>query len=169
MLWNLVRHPVRHFISRWNWKSAVLSSAVRSTLFFVVNLQGGLPAAQAAFLTELVFRACTAGFYGALTQAFRHVRPAWQGTLAAVVLLPLSTHTLELAVHYTRGTSRLAQSIAVSVVFTAFSTAFNLYAMRQGALVVGEGRASIWEDLRRTPRLIGEFASGILRGFTRFA
>ena len=41
-------------------------------------------------LTEFCYRAITAGFYGALTQAFRKVEPLWQGTLAAlaVILMP---------------------------------------------------------------------------------
>jgi hypothetical protein len=48
-------------------------------------------------------------------------------------------------------------SIAASVVFTALSTLFNLYAMRRGALIVGAGRGSLLEDLRRSPALLADF------------
>ena len=90
VLRNLVRHPVRYFVRRWNWKSAVLSSLVRSALFFLANIGAGFDAARSAFLTELVFRSTTAGFYGALTQAFRDVRPVWTGTVAGMILLPVT-------------------------------------------------------------------------------
>jgi hypothetical protein len=64
-----VRHPVKYLLHRWNWKSAVLSSLLRASLFFATNLAAGLPAAIAAMKTELVFRGVTSGFYGALTEA----------------------------------------------------------------------------------------------------
>ena len=169
VLLKVVRRPVEHFIRRWNWKSAILSSLVRSCLFFFANLDAGLSAARSAFLTELVFRATTAGFYGALTQAFRDVRPVWTGTLAGMILLPLTTHLIELIVHYLRGTARLSESIALSIAFTALSTSFNLYAMRQGALTVGEGSQSLWQDICRVPRLVRDFATMLVRGLLRLA
>jgi len=146
-----------------------MSSLVRSTLFFVANLGAGLPAARSAFLTEIVFRSTTAGFYGALTQAFRDVRPVWTGTAAGMVVLPVTTHLLEFVVHDWRGTERLGESIALSVGFTALSTSFNLYAMRRGALTVGDGSQSLWCDLRRVPRLLLDFSRIIVRGICRFA
>jgi uncharacterized membrane protein YagU involved in acid resistance len=169
VLLDLIRHPVDHFIRRWNWKSAVLSSIVRSTLFFLANLDAGLSAARAAFLTELIFRSSTAGFYGALTQAFRQIRPVWTGTLAGMIVLPLVAHLLEFIVHYLRGTARLGESITLSVGFTALSTSFNLFAMRRGALTVGEGSQSLWHDVCRIPRLIADFTASLLRGLLRLA
>lgn len=159
VLTDLARRPVTHLVERWNWKSAVLSSAIRSVLFFGVNLGAGLEAARAAFLTELVFRCVTSGFYGAITQAFRNARPVWAGTAAAMLLLPLLTHLLEFAVHWLRGTARLMASLAMSIGFTALSTAFNLFAMRRGALVVGAGCDSIWSDLQRMPLIVVAFAA----------
>ena len=132
-------------------------------IFFAANLTAGWRAASAAFATELVFRACTSGFYGAMTEAFVPVRPAWAAAAATMILLPVLSHTLELAVHFVRGTPELARSIAASVAFTVLSTAFNLFAMRRGALVVGAGRGSLADDLRRTPRLIGAFVLAVIR------
>jgi hypothetical protein len=171
LLRDLVRHPVQHLVRRWNWKSAVLSSAIRSALFFAANLNAGLGAARAAFLTELVFRCATAGFYGALTQAFRRAQPAWTGMVAAMLLLPITTHLLELAVHWLRGTVNLAASLTVSVAFTSLSTCFNLFAMRRGALIVGAASDSIWTDLGRTPRILLAFIGegcGALGRFLRY-
>lgn len=159
----LVRHPVERLVRRWNWKSALLSSASRAVLFFGTNLSAGLDAAVAAMLTELIVRGGTSGFYGALTQAFSGAAPRWAATLTALVVLPLTGHALELLVHWLRGTEKLAASIAVSCLFTIVSTLFNLFAMRRGALIVGTGRASLGQDLRRMPRLIAAFIAEPVR------
>ena len=37
------------------------------------------------------------------------------------------------------------------------STLFNLYAMRRGALIVGENQQPFSHDMRRMPRLMGGF------------
>jgi hypothetical protein len=54
-------------------------------------------------------------------------------------------------------------SMTASVAFTALSTLFNLYAMRRGALLVGTGRQSLWEDLRRLPRIVWDFITLVPR------
>jgi hypothetical protein len=156
VLIGLVRHPTR-LVRLWNWKSAVMSSWFRATIFFFANLSAGWGAAIAAMLTELSFRGVTAGFYGALTQSFCKAEPRWLATLTTMVLLPIATHVTEYFVHWLRGTARLERSIVLSVFFTVISTLFNLYAMRRGALIVGEGRHTLWQDLRRMPRLILAF------------
>jgi hypothetical protein len=152
----LLTHP-QWLVEQWNWKSALMSSAVRGALFFGTNLTAGLDAAGAALLTEFVLRATTAGFYGATTQAFRRVEPAWAATAAVSILLPVMTHSMELVVHWFRGTPELLRSIAVSAVFTVLSTQFNLYAMRRDVLIVGSGSRSLVSDLRAAPRLIVGF------------
>jgi hypothetical protein len=73
------------------------------------------------------------------------------------VLLPLLGHSLELALHWSRGTPRLAESILASMVLTAFSTAFNLFAMRRGALIIGDGSRSLVHDLVQMPTLVAAF------------
>lgn len=162
VLSGLVRHPIERIARRWNWKSAVLSSASRASLFFSANLSAGLDAAFAAMLTEFVFRAMTAGFYGGLTQSFRLATPHWLASITVMVLLPTLTHTIEFFVHYFRGTEKLAASITVSAVFTVISTLFNLFAMRRGVLIVGEGRGSLLADLRQIPRLVVLFVASIM-------
>ncbi|MEQ1730248.1 MAG: hypothetical protein ABL982_17925, partial [Vicinamibacterales bacterium] len=85
------------------------------------------------------------------------------GTAAAMIVLPLVAHSLELCVHWLRGTPALTTSIAVSVGFTAVSTAFNLFAMRHGVLIVGQGRRSVVEDLTALPRLLVLFVVDLAR------
>jgi hypothetical protein len=163
----LLHHPGEAFFRRWNYKSAVLSSLVRGSLFFVVNLGAGPEAATAAMLTEWGFRACTSGFYGALTQAFRRAEPKWLAMLCVLLLLPAVSHGLELAVHWWRGTPELVTSIAASVLLTVVSTGFNLFAMRRGVLVVGDGGRPILEDLRRMPELIVAFITFLTHSCAR--
>lgn len=165
VLRDVARHPGRELIRKWNYKSALTSSSIRGTLFFVTNVTAGLAAAAGALTAEFLFRFATAGFYGAITQAFRRVEPARVGTAAALVVLPLLAHSLEWLVHWSRGTPNLALSISVSIVLTVFSTAFNLFAMREGALIVGEADSQpLWSDLRRLPRLLWRFITRVIAG-----
>jgi hypothetical protein len=165
----LLREPVKYLLHRWNWKSALLSSILRASLFFATNLSAGLPAAVAAMKTELVFRGVTSGFYGAVTEAFREAEPPWAAALTVMVLLPVANHSIELLIHWMRGTHNLLSSILASMILTAFSTLFNFYVMRRGALIVGHGRHSLGMDLLRLPRLALDFVTWLPRYLTRRA
>lgn len=167
VLAGLVRHPVRYLVHRWNWKSAVLSSVFRASIFFFTNLVAGWHAAVGALLAELLLRGATSGFYGAITEAFSAARPVWAGMVAAMVVLPIVNHSLEFLVHWLRGTPKLGLSIGTSVAFTAFSTAFNVYAMRHGVFTVGSKSKSLGEDLGRTLPLLGQFLLAGPRAFVR--
>jgi hypothetical protein len=160
-------HPWHALGRRWNYKAAILSSLLRASLFGATNLSAGGDAALAAMTTELCFRFATSGFYGAMTQAFRRVEPARAGTVAALIILPLIAHSLEFVVHWWRGTAVLGTSIAASVLFTALSTSFNLFAMRRGALIVGRGRRSLLSDLATMPRLLVLFVATAARSLVR--
>jgi hypothetical protein len=158
----LISNPRGMLIELWNWKAAIFSSVIRAFLFLFANITAGWRLATAAMLAEFIYRAATAGFYGAITQAFRKAEPAWAGRVAAIVLLPGVSHLLESAVHVLRGTPHIITSVAASVCFTIVSTLFNLYAMQRGALVVGSEALPLSADLRRMPELIAGFlmASG---------
>jgi len=158
---HLIRNPADSLVRRWNWKSAVLSPLFRSQIFMAVNLSAGWKAALGAMAAEFTYRSLAAGFCGALTQAFRGADPAWLAGFTVAVLLPVLSHSIELLVHWSRGTPNLWASVAASVAFTAISTVFNWYAMRKGVFVVGEGSASLGADLRRIPRILFEF---VIRG-----
>jgi thiamine transporter ThiT len=153
----LLRHPVQHLIVRWNWKAALLSSLLRGTLFFFTNLISGWHAAVGALLAEFALRAATSGFYGAITESLSEAQPSWAATAAAMVVLPCLAHSLEFLVHWLRGTPKLGLSIATSMIFTAFSTAFNLFVMRRGILVTHGKSKSLSHDLSRIPALFLEF------------
>jgi len=157
VLASFVRHPVTSLVQPWNWKSAILSSAVRGLLFFVTNVQAGYGAAWRALATELAYRGVSAGFLGAMTQSFRSASPRWLASCVAMVVLPAAGHTLEWLAHRAGGTPNLRTSMAASVGFTALSTLFHLHAMRRGALIVGEGRAPLFADLQRIPSLLCDF------------
>jgi hypothetical protein len=163
----LMSQPGLYLVARWNWKAALLSSLFRGLIFFGVNARVGWRAAAGALLAEFCLRAATAGFYGALTQSFRRVEPAWQGYVAATICLPVCAHSLELLVHWFRGTPNLAASMLASIAFTAFSTSFNLHAMRRGAFITGEGAGSLSSDFRAVPRLLAALADDVKRAVLR--
>jgi hypothetical protein len=158
VLGGILRHPIRQLILRWNWKSALLSSLLRATIFFFTNLVAGWHAALGAMLAELVLRSVTSGFYGAITESFSAARPAWAATAAAMAALPLLAHSLEFLVHWLRGTPKLGLSIGTSLIFTGLSTAFNLYAMRRGVLITNGKNKSLRDDLSQIPGLLLGFA-----------
>ena len=158
-LGELVRHPAESLLAKWNWKSSLFSSSLRALVFLFANLGAGWHAATGAMLAEFLYRGVSAGFYGAITQALSGAEPPWAAGLVAMVALPLTSHSIELAVHVLRGTPKIITSVIASVCFTAVSTLFNLYAMRRGALVVGKGSDTVAGDLRRVPRLIGGFVA----------
>ena len=153
----LWRHPRETLLMRWNWKASLFSSLCRGGLFFAANAGAGLDAALGAMYAEFAYRSLTAGFYGAITQQFRRAEPRWLAASMVGAGVPLVSHAIEFAVHWLRGTPHLRSSIAASVVFTIVSTLFNLHAMREGVLVVGEGSSSLRADLRRLPRVIFSF------------
>ena len=157
VLEGIIRDPARNLVQRWNWKSAVLSSVLRAGIFFFTNLMAGWHAAVGALLAELALRAVTSGFYGAITELFSEARPVWAAMTAAMVVLPLVNHSLEFLVHWQRGTPKLGLSMTASVLFTACSTAFNVYAMRHGVLTVGGKSKSLREDLARLLPLLVQF------------
>lgn len=150
---SLLCNPYDMVIRRWNWKSAFFSSLSRGLIFLFVNLTAGWSAASGASLAELSYRASTSGFAGALTQAFRSAEPRW----AAAVGLPIVSHLFEFLIHWLRGTPNLVGSITASLVFTFFSTLFNLHAMRRGVLTVGRGSKSLLGDLKSLPMTMFTF------------
>jgi hypothetical protein len=156
-LLQLISRPMETLVHQWNWKAAFTSDLFRAWIFFFANLTAGWRAAAGAMLAEYVFRGITSGFYGAITQNFSRVQPAWQAALAVMILLPLSSHSLEFLVHWLRHTPHLKASIIASVSFTMLSTLFHCYAMRRGAMIVGENAASLGADMRRMPRILGGF------------
>ena len=155
----LISRPFDTLIARWNWKSSLFSSILRALVFLCANLAAGWRAATGAMLAEFIYRGISAGFYGAITQSLREAEPAWAACVAATILLPLISHTIELAIHIIRGTPKIITSVVASVCFTIVSTLFNLSAMRRGALVVGEGGGTVQADLKRVPQLIAGFVA----------
>lgn len=153
----LLGHPIERIVRRWNWKSALLSALVRGGIFFFATLEAGLAAALGAMRLEAAFYILTAGFYGALLEAFRRVEPPWKATLAVMGLLPAVNHSLEFLLHSVGGTERLGRGMAASISFSVLSASFNLFAMRRGALLVGADRQSLGRDLRQLPWLVCQF------------
>src|SRR5262245_36910127 len=160
-------NPWRRLLLRWNWKTALLSACVRGTIFFIANLGAGLDAAIGAMGVEAVLFATLAGFHGALAQAFRRAQPAWAAAMTIMILIPAVNHTIEYVLHYANSTKRIAAGLAASISLSIFSALFNLFVMRRGALIVGDERAPLIDDLRRMPRLVFDFVMIIPRALWR--
>jgi hypothetical protein len=134
-----------------------MSSIMRGSIFFSVNLFASPAAAVSALGTDLLFRPFLSGSYGAFSESFRAARPGWAATFIVAFVLPGLNHLIELSVHWARGTQRLGAGVLASLSFSVISGLFNLFAMRRGVFIVGEGRRPLSEDFRRIPAILIAF------------
>ena len=168
---SVLHHPAQ-LVTRWNWKSVLLAVMVRGGFYFTIyklSRESWL-VTMTAVLVEFLFRFLTAGVFGALVQSFRKARPIWAANVIVSILLPACSHTVEFVTHYAQEkyfydvfaaseNSGRQRTFAISVLFSVISVLFNLYAMRNGVLLVGAGAAtgSFGSDLKRLPRLVADF------------
>lgn len=168
---SLFSHPLQ-IITRWNWKAAFLGATLRASFYFTVYqaARENMRAALTAAIVELGFRFFTSGVSGSLVQSFRRAAPAWLATLIVTISLPVFSHSIEYLTHYVQEVyfagvlpasenNARQYAFALSVLFSAFSAMFNLFAMRHGVLLVGAGREtkSLWSDFKKIPALVFEF------------
>lgn len=173
VLRNLAHHPVQ-IVTRWNWKTSLLGALLRASFYFTVYQASRETwiVTLTAVLVELGFRFITTGIAGAIVQSFRRAKPVWLAGLIVSISLPAFSHAVEFITHYAqeqyfydifaasenKGRQR---AFAVSVLFSAMSALFNLFAMRHGVLLVGAGdeTKTLWGDIKRLPALVGEFVT----------
>lgn len=182
VLRSLASHPLQ-IITRWNWKAALIGACLRASFYFTVyqaareNMRAALTAAG----VELAFRFFTSGASGSIVQSFRHAAPAWLATLFVTITLPIISHSVEYVTHYVQevyfhgilpGSQNNGRqwAFAFSVLFSALSAMFNLFAMRHGVLLVGAGREtkSLWSDFKKIPVLVWEFVTYLPLLIVRF-
>jgi hypothetical protein len=180
---NLTHHPLQ-LLTRWNWKAVLLAMIVRGGFYFTiykVSSESWL-VTLTAVMVELFFRFFTTGIAGALVQSFRKATPVWLASLIVSIMLPAFSHTVEFITHYAQeryffdvfaasqdGVAR-KRAFAISVLFSVISVLFNLYAMRNGALLVGAGEEtqSLKDDFKQIPRLVVEFVIALPVLISRF-
>ena len=173
VLRSLFSHPLQ-IITRWNWKAAVLGAILRASFYFTVYKASkeNWSATLTAVAVEFAFRFFTSGISGAIVQSFRRATPEWLATLIVTISLPIFSHSVEYATHYMQETyfrnvfaasenNARQYAFALSVLFSAFSAMFNLFAMRHGVLLVGAGNETktLWGDFRKIPALVFEFVT----------
>lgn len=156
MLSDLFHRPQR-VLFLWNWKAAVLSIVLRAPIFLGVTIRRGFRVSASAVLTECLFCAITAGFYGAIVQNLRDAQPQWLTLLFLAVAIPGIFQVFEFLLHRLHGTPHLKLAEFISIGVSAISALFNWYAMRRGALLVGGEGGSFGSDIRRLPRLMFSF------------
>lgn len=151
-------HPLEMLVWRWNWKAALFSGLMRSSIYLATHIQHGWRAALGAMSVEFVFRVIVSGAFGSLVQAFHKATPLWLGTLCVMVMLPGIAHLIEFTLHTINGDQSKGSAIIISVSFSIISMIFNLFAMRRGTLLVkDENQQSLWQDLKQFPAIIAEF------------
>lgn len=157
VLWLLATRPFQLLFVGWNWKAAVLSAATRAPVFLLTTIGGGWRRAWVAVMVESAFRISSAGIFAAAIQAFRNARPEWAAALIILLWIPLLSQVLDGLLHLAMHTPNLGAGLLVSLLVTALSSLFNWYAMRRGALLIGEHAHPFWSDLRAIPLLVLSF------------
>ena len=158
----LFRRPLI-ILRLWNWKAAVLSVVLRAPIFLVAGFRRGWAGALSAVLTESVFCAATAGFFGSIVQSFRSAQPQWLALLLITLILPALSQTLEYLLHLVRGTPHLRLAEIASTFVSALSALFNWYVMRRNTLLVGPEGNRFSSDLVRLPGLLLGFVTALPR------
>lgn len=154
----LVRHPIEMLVWRWNWKAALFSGVLRSMIYLFTHLKEGWRAALGAMSVEFFFRLVVSGASGSLVQAFHKAQPVWLATLCVMIMLPAFSHMIEFTLHTLNGDVNKGKAIIISISFSIVSAIFNLFAMRRDALLVKDERAqTLWQDLVKLPKIVGEF------------
>ena len=164
----LICHPVRNLIFRWNWKSALLSPILRGAVVFAAAAGAGPDAAVNAAAVEVLYRNVVSGFCGAMVEAFRSAEPYWAGQLTVLLVVPVISDAFDFMLHWRYATKEFGRSVMISLAVTILSTAFNFFAMRRGALIVGEQRRTLLQDLAMLPALVVAFLSIVLRQVRSF-
>jgi hypothetical protein len=159
----IARNPFRALVAGWNWKAALLSALYRAIIFFAVAMRGGWKAALAALSLEAGYRVIASGFQGAITQSLNRARPQWLAAILILFITPAILQAMEYFIHWLAGTPGLWTAFLISTAAAAVASLFSWFAMRRGALLVGENTSSFGDDLKQMPQLIWLFLSAIPR------
>ena len=149
----LLRDPWHRIALRWNGKAAVLSAMFRGGIFLIASVKSHHAGRASAALTEALFGAISAGFWGTLTQSLRFAEPQWLAELLLAGIFPLIFQIADYYFHVRLGTQVFLIGMICSAGLTFFSSLFNLYIMRRGTLLIGEEGKPFARDLGALPRL----------------
>jgi len=153
-------HPVEMIIRRWNWKAATLSGIMRGSIYFFTHISVGWRAAFSAMSVEFLFRIFNSGASSSIAQSFRSAQPKWLASLLVMIMFPAYAHIVEYTLHTLNGDKNVNKSIVFSIIFSALSAIFNLFAMRRGAMLVKDAEQQpFWRDLKKMPIIFAEFFS----------
>jgi hypothetical protein len=169
-LLHLLRDPWRNVVLRWNGKAALLSAVFRGCIFLIASIKSHHAGRLGGVLAEALFGAVVAGCFGTLTQALRFAHPKWLANLLLAGVFPLLFQLGDFYFHATLGTQVFRIGMIASASFTVFSSAFNLYIMRRGTLLIGDEGKAFSQDLSALPRLALFFViAGVMKGWRLFA
>lgn len=145
--------------THWNWKSAAIAAVLRAGAC-VAALRNVDPHARRHFgIVEAIFVLVTSGFFSALQQQSLSVKSRRLGWLLCVITIPLASLTADSLLHLWLDSGNMRTLGVCALIFTIVSAMFHWHVMQNGALLVGHGSRSFWNDLKRMPRLVASFVA----------
>jgi hypothetical protein len=147
----------------WNWKCALMSAGMRSTVYLLAMLRTGQShagsAALSVVLVEMAYVTLTAGIYAGMQQQAMSFRSRLLGNLTVVFAVPGLAQVLDWLAHRAAGATAPGKATLAVCVFTVISALFHLHVMRRGAFLTGHHGRTLRDDFRRMPRLVGGFVA----------
>lgn len=141
----------------WNWKCALLSATMRSSVYLAAMARSGHRERFAAVLVEIAYVSLTAGLWAGLQQRALGIRRRWLGNLAIVVAVPALAQFFDWTAHRLAGPVPPPRALLAVCAFTLLSALFHLHVMRRGVFLTGTQGRSLVHDFRAIPRMIAGF------------
>ncbi len=99
----------------------------------------------------------TAGIFSAWQQQALNVRSRKLAWVITVLAIPLGSLSLDAMLHLRLDHGNM-RALGIGALFaTLLSATFHWHVMRNGAMLVGRGTGSFWDDMKRMPRLVVTF------------
>jgi hypothetical protein len=146
-----------HALTCWNWKCALLSATARSIIYLLAMLRNGHHGVLSILLVEMAYVTLTAGLYAGMQQKALGLRNRLLGNAIVVLGVPGLAQLMDWLIHRNAGAPIPSKTLLPVCIFTLVSALFHLYVMRRGTFLTNRRSLSLFDDFRRTPRLIAGF------------
>jgi hypothetical protein len=145
----------------WNWKCALLSATVRSSVYVAALAHDRLHSAPALVGVEIAYVSLTAGLWAGLQQRALGLRSRTLGNLAIVVGVPGLSQVFDWLAHRAVGPAAPPRALVALCIFTLVSALFHLHVMRRGVFLTGPKGRSLRDDFRRMPQMVAGFVMAV--------
>lgn len=144
-------------LTHWNWKAALITAICRAGACMAALWRSPLHARAHFGAVEAAYVLLTAGIFSAWQQQAVGVKPRKLAWAITVLAIPLGSLALDSGLHLWLDRGNMRALGIGALIATLVSAMFHWHVMSNGAMLVGEGTGSFWDDMKRMPRLVVTF------------